>query len=411
MYNVPETMTLVRRFTATNGSYFYVNGQDWWPHRHDSPLTAAGFTSVLTGNREAAFLERRTLAFFGRMHARFEDGRAWDVREYNYRNAEEEMIARYAELYLLHRLLGDGPEPLSEEEFLDRHSATHVYEIGGFVTHRTPRKFASFAWVNGAMGLVVPSDDTWFTSPSERGMVGTISIAGSKDTTPKVEEHRVTKLEDGFACAVRIARCEGRVGQAAAVFSLADGPVIYLERLTAREDVDVREVATATVAVLNEDAPGISPNRRTLYHAGGETTIVGAQRKPARLVPLATAWANLDGRLGVVSSSGTMAYRDHNAYRRSRLEEELCANHLTGLGTIAEGKEVSVSATVFLPNESPGETAGARVTLRRSPNGVVFAQFGDTVVAANLGPDPAETGAFGRDASLPPLGTAVFDAD
>ncbi|MFW6164084.1 MAG: hypothetical protein ACODAJ_15055, partial [Planctomycetota bacterium] len=179
-WDVPQAWAVLKSLTATNGSYFYVNGQDWWPHRHGSPLTCSALASVVLGDPEAAFLERAAFDFTARMHARFDDGRLWEPREYNYRNAEEEMIARYSELYLLHRLLGDGPEPVTREAFLRSQSGVRVYDIGGFVTHRTPAKHVSFAWVNGAMGLVYPSGDTWFTSPSERGMVGRIACKGLK---------------------------------------------------------------------------------------------------------------------------------------------------------------------------------------------------------------------------------------
>ena len=408
LYNVPETMQVVKRFTAANGSYFYVNGQDWWPHRHDSPLTVSGFKSVLTNDRDAAFLERSTLDFLGRMHARFDDGRAWHAREYNYRNAEEEMIARYSELYLLHRLLGDGPEPVTRDEFFRHQSGTHVYDIGGFVTHRTPEKFCSFAWVNGAMGLVYPSDDTWFTSPSERGMVGRIVCEGLRDTTPKVEQHRVQKLADGFAFAGRIARCDGKVEQNIGVFSLASGPVVYLERLVAREEVKVKEVATGLAAILNEDAPGISPNYRMLHRAEGTLKVVGANRERRRVLRFASSWANVDGKLGIVSTSNSMAYRDNNAYRRSRLEEELIANYRTAIGRVAKGHELGTCAVLFVPNQPPGDTARTHVDIARAGPGIVAARFGDSLVVVNLGQAPADGHVWGRRASLEPLATEVF---
>ena len=407
-YNVPQAWAVLKSLTATNGSYFYVNGQDWWPHRHGSPMTSAAFTSVLLDDPEAAFLERATLEFVGRMHARFTDGSAWHPREYNYRNAEEEMVARYSELYLLHRLYGDGPKPVTRDEFLRRQSGTRVYDIGGFVVHRTPAKHVSFAWVNGAMGLVYASDDTWFTSPSQRGMVGSIVCRGVRDTRPKVLARHVVKREDGFALAARIARCEGKVEQAIAVFSLAGAPVLYLERLVARKGVEVSEVATGTAPILNEDAPGIAPNRRIVTHAGGGKTIVGLSESPARLIRWKTRWANIDGKLGVVSSTGAMAYRDQNSYRRSRLEEELIANHRSAIGSVVAGQEFGACAVAFVPNQGAAATATSRLELSRA-GAVLAARFGGTVVAANLGAKAAEAELFGRKIALELLHTAVFD--
>ena len=105
-----------------------------------------------------------------------------------------------------------------------------------------------------------------------------------------------------------------------------------------------------------------------------------------------------------------MLYRDAHKYRRSRLEEELCANHLSGLGRIAKGKELSVCAVAFLPNAAPDDTATAQITLAHE-NGVVFGRYGSAVVAANLGSGTAQADAFGYRASLAQLETAVFEGE
>ena len=237
-------------------------------------------------------------------------------------------------------------------------------------------------------------------------MVGRIACKGVPDTLPKVLARQVVKRQDGFSLAARIARCDGKVEQVVAVFSLPGAPVLYLERLVAREAVQVVEVATGTAAILNEDAPGISPNRRVVAHAGGSETIVGLSKPPARLLRWKTGWANVDGKLGVVCTSGSMAYRDQNAYRRSRLEEELIANHRQGIGAVAAGQEFGVCAVAFVPNQAAQATAASRLELARA-DGLIAARFGDTVVAANLGTKPAEAELFGRSVSLEPLHTAV----
>jgi len=77
-----------------------VNGQDWWPHRHELPTFVGGLTSVLLRDASAAAMERRGARMAEKnCYARFEDGRAFDAREINYPNVEEELMARYVELY------------------------------------------------------------------------------------------------------------------------------------------------------------------------------------------------------------------------------------------------------------------------------------------------------------------------
>ncbi|MCE5218325.1 hypothetical protein LLH03_14975, partial [bacterium] len=400
LFNVPESYAVMKRLSATNGSFFYVNGQDWWPHRHDTVLCGPAFLGILTGDPDGAFLERADLDFLERMHARFTDGRLWNRREFNYPNAEEEMMARYAELVLLHRMAGDGPKPSTREEFLAHQSGVQIYETGGFVTHRTPQKLASFTWVNGAMGLVFASDDTWLTAPSERGMVGRLQCEGLPDSTPKVERHQVSRTADGFALTAEIARCGGRVGQSVAVISLGSGPVVYLERLVARDDVTVTEVATGTVPILNEDAPGINPNQRTVSLEGSQVTVVGCSNQPAQLLRWTSPWACIDNRLGVLSSSGSLGYRDDNAYRRSRLEEELIANYRSEVGTVKAKDEIGRFAMAILPNCSTDETRALPLELAPTRGDLLAARLGKTILAANLGTEPCTGTVFGRTVSL-----------
>jgi hypothetical protein len=409
-YNVPGAWDVLKHLTAMNGSYFYVNGQDWWPHRHGSPLTVSALTSVLLDDPDSAFLERQTLDFLGRMHARFEDGRAWDRREFNYANAEEEMVARYAELYLLHRLLGDGPAPHTREQFLGSVCGVRTFDIGGFVTHRTPAKFVSFAWVNGAMGLVWPGDDTWFTSPSERGLVGRIRCTGLKDTRPKVLAKTINAGENSFSLAARIARCEGAIEQGLALFSLADGSVIVREHLVAAKDVTVKEIATGTFPILNEDAPGIARNQRSVYHEDGTIEIPGTSEESRGLTPFRSRWANVDDRFGVVTNWPDKAWRDRRAYQHSRLEEELIANHRAWPEgeRFGAGQTIADLTAIIVPGRSATETAALRFT--GFGDGAARAlRLGSTVVLSNLGPDGVTLQVReGHDFALDPLETAIL---
>lgn len=406
-FNVPEMFALVKRLAAANGSLFYVNGQDWWPHRHDVLLTLPAFMSVLFEDAEAAYLERAALESYARMHGRFPDGSAYDPREFNYRGAEEEMIAAYAGLYLLHRMFGDGPSPVSREEFVRRQSGIRVFEAGGFAIHRTPARFFSFAWTNGAMGLIYPADDTWFTSPSETSMIGRIVCEGRKDSRPVVRQHRVRAGEDTLCVGARIERCEGTVEQQVGAFSLPDGPVVYVERLIARTRADVREVSTGSFFVLNEDAPGLCPNRRVVHRRGGAETIPGAGGEQDRLLVWDSDYANIDGRMGIVCGGRDrrMAYRDARAYARSRLEEELIPNHRTKPGAFEAGATIGLCAVAYLADEPPERTA--RRTIEPAEQGpILSARFDGWYVVVNSGSEVAEwRGPAGRRESLPPLGT------
>jgi hypothetical protein len=403
-----ETYAVFKKLTAINGSCFYVNGQDWWPHRHDVPLLLSTFCSVLYGDPEGAFLERANLAFFARMHARFDDGSAWHPREYNYANAEEEVVLRYAELYLLHRMFGDGAEPVSREEFLASRAGARIFERGGFAIHSAGRKYASFTWRNGVMGLVFVDDDTWLTAPYERGLVGSLAVKGRRDDTPKALRQSVRQLGDGFAAVAEVSRCQGAVRQWVAMVSLPGRPVLYLERLSAAEDITVDSVRTGALGILNENAPGINPNQRMLRMATGERRVVGMSEEPASEFSMDGGWVNVDDRLGVVTSCRNgFRYLDENRYRRSRLREVLSACVADEIGPVASGSAFAETGVLILPGATAAETeAEALKTAVDGP--VIGARLGDgTVVLANLSGDSAAGELLGVPYELKPLEALV----
>jgi hypothetical protein len=266
-------------------------------------------------------------------------------------------MGNYADLYLAHRLFGGPPAPISSAQFLEAQAGVRIFEIGGFVTHRNAEKFASFSWVNEPMGLVYPSEDTWFTAPRERGLLGSIAVKGAKDTQPKLEAKGVSRLkvpgvegDGGFAFVGQFARSGGAIEQRLAMISLPGTPVLYAERLRALQEVDVVEVATGTVAVLNEDARPISQNERRIWTAEGEVRVRGAVQEKARRHVWKTDWASIDGRLGIVArASGRMAYDEDHEYQRGRLQQILSANHREGVGVKRAGEKFSEAAVAFIP--------------------------------------------------------------
>jgi hypothetical protein len=396
-HHVMDTYHVLEHMTATNGPQFYLNGQDWWPHRMDNAVEFGGFLSVLKNDRNAAFLERAALGTHKKMHARFDDGRQFASWEFNYPNPEEDNMALYADLYLTHRLFGDGPKPATAAEFQAQQSGVRIFDIGGFVTHRTPEKFVSFAWVNGAMGLIFPSDDTWFSSPYERGMVGRITLQGVQDTVPKVEEHTVRELRldqndkgGGFAFVGKISRCEGKVEQRVAMISLPGAPVVYVESHLAREAIDVREVATAMFAVLNEDDKLFEKNERRVWTAEGEHFMRGAVREPARHHKWNTTWANIDDRLSVVvQASGKMFYYENHRLERARLHQMLSANYLSDSGKKERGEIFSEAVTVWLPNAS--HTFKPDLSSKKLAEDVFDVRFADIQILVNFGDEKVNT--------------------
>ena len=211
---------------------------------------------------------------------------------------------------------------------------------------------------------------------------------------------------DGFAFVGRFSRCEGKVEQRVAMISLPGAPVIYVEQLRAATEVDVKEVATGIIAILNEDAKPLTRNERVVWTAAGREVMRGASAEAAERHTWKTSWANLDDRIGLVArASGRMAYSETHAYQRARLQQELVANYLAEVGPRRSGEIISRAVLGILP--------GARYThqldLRVEPlgDGGVAVLFERWLVAVNLSEAQVTGEAFGNTLKLAPQGVTV----
>ena len=104
-----------------------------------------------------------------------------------------------------------------------------------------------------------------------------------------------------------------------------------------------------------------------------------------------------------------MAYRDTNAYSRSRLEEELIANYQVDIGAVGAGDEISACAVAFVPDQDAAETARVALERERAGAAIVACRLGDAVIAANLGTEEARGTVFGNQVSLDALQTVVVE--
>lgn len=399
-HHAADVLRVLKLLTAANGSHFYVNGQDWWPHRHDCPLAFGGLASVLMQDRESAYLERAALDVFLKLHSRFPDGAAFHPREYNYPNLEEEMMARYSELYLAHRYFGEL-QPVTRQQYQQNVSTAREFGPGGFVIHRTPEKFASFAWVNNAMGLVFPQGDTWFTSPDTRSMLGHIRVQGVQDSQPRLLRHKAQVLdgEAGFSFVAAFERAGGAVLQEIAMVSLAEAPVLYVERLTALRDLEMDGWGTGTHVYLNEDAPPVARNYRTITTPGSSFNVTGLSEEPQEVIPLSGPWVSVDGRLGIRRApQGPMALTANHTYERNRLNQEI-APIVGQAGSYTAGQVISQAAVLYQPG-APADPGPLKLTPLGAP--VLLVETDGAAVAVNFGSSAVNVKVSDLDVRLDP---------
>ena len=292
LHHVPEALEIVYGCAAWDGSPIFFGGNDWKIfHSQATDVVMYATASLLADDARAARLERAAVDWLRRMQ----------LAEEGYYNVRRDLeygglcATRQIACYLAHAVLGEGAEPLSEEEFDRRASGVRHLEFGRAIVHRTPTKFASFSWGPKRMALAVPRDGNWVVWPHFASYLGIIDGQDPSARTAELARFTHEVGDNWFTVAGTLKRCDGRLVQDFAFASPAGDVTVYVERLTAAEGFRVAGRETGVVG--HEYALG--SNARRLYGPFGSIQIEALGGEP-RVHELAGDWLNLGDRVGYV---------------------------------------------------------------------------------------------------------------
>lgn len=392
---VPEVVRLNRQplydvlkwWTEADGNQTPVQGQDWYYTNHYGALFIHALMSVLFGDAEAAYWERRcaeTASAIARSvgggHFYDPDPEALRLNQFqSMRTAERGAAVSLAKTYLLHQLLGDGAEPETPAAPPAKKGAVRVFPHGGVVVRRGGSTFASFSWRNRPVVLVQPAEGAWAITPHPFSLSGSFVLDAPTAEGIREGGHRVDEIPGGFAATAAFERAGGALRQHVALVAPADDVAFFFQQTVAARDVRVVEERAGEVSVRNEHyrlLGDCARGRRRIYagddqwgsrarsfeapgYAGGSDDWF----RPGR----ASSWVNVDDRIGYVVLGGRgIAYRNRHEYPTYKgLEDFLILSHDRRAREFCAGQTVSTLAVVILPNWGHNATRGIALITRR----------------------------------------------
>ncbi|HLA84558.1 MAG TPA: hypothetical protein VJL29_07170 [Thermoguttaceae bacterium] len=368
---------------AWEGTPIYFGGNDWkLVHTQCQDVINFAMAAILLQDARAARVAETALDWLRRIQQ--ERKGYFSVRTDPEHNG---MVAlRLIFCYLTIAQRGLGVEPVTQAE-LDKY-VTGVRHLahGQAILHRTPTKFASFAWGSNRMGLALPYDGNWTVWPHFASYTG---LVDGRDASRRAGA-TIVKLNpqveaDRFAATGEIKRLGGRVTQDFAFASLKKDVVVYIERLQAKDGFRPK---TRETGVVGHEYP-LGENTRTLFGRFGRKQVVALGN--ARAVhPLESDWLNVGGKVGYVVRRGAgrtnlMRYHDERSGegRVPQLQE--------WFSLVGDRKPAPLSGTgdwacvVTFLNQSPEETAQQAEQVRFTVDGdTAVCRMGDDVVTVDF---------------------------
>ena len=301
----------------------------------------------------------------------------------------EAFILRAAELYLLHRVGGPGPEPTPAAALAHRLAGVRHFPHAGFVHHRHPRGQTSLSWRNSIMALPLTREGILTVAPASDSFLGQPVVAGAPESHHLVSV-RLREYDDAFAACLVVDRCQETLRQEVLFASLPDGQALAFERFVALRDATVESLDQGFLRIVNERFPLLAPNNRgsrTLYSPGGAVAYrgwIGASAADDVVDTFdAPGWLNVDGRLGIrFAGAGRTVYHNRHAFTPYRaVADDLILSRLPGPRAIRRGAPASTLATLLLPEATPEETAATAFGVHLTVGGDAVCLVTDSGVA------------------------------
>jgi hypothetical protein len=214
----------------------------------------------------------------------------------------------------------------------------------------------------------------YFTAPIPNGLIGSFEVAPKGDTKVKIVEHAWSTNLNGFETSGTLLLNNGRLEQRIQITSLGETIVVYQDRVRALADISISAEHGVPVGIENDKVTG---GKRTVFHQGGETAFDFT--RPQAPVSIAGSWANGDGRLGVITVTGSgMKYVQATGYHPGMAvcADVLYASFSDGSKSFKSGEEVARRTVVFLVEANPKQTAAVSKSLQITKrDGVLVLRF------------------------------------
>ncbi len=382
-----------------------IQGMDW----HQLPAVGSDEWHGTAAHASAAvFLEDQDAAAFERLslrntelrqegnHGRMYD-KAFAERAHDQQDPlvmSECVIRAIARLYLLHRLFGPGPAPTPEAELERKLRGVRVFPHAGFVHHRHAHGQTSLSWRNSVMALPMPRDGLYAIAPSSDTWLGRPKVKGRAASEHQVSVN-VAQMDQGFAAALIMDRCQDSLRQQLLLASLPDGRVLSWERFAANEDLVLEALDQGFLQITNETFPLLGSKARgvrTLYHPAGKTDYKGWLGKSAsddivdRLGR--PPWLNVDDRMGIqfVGPGETIYHnrRYHPHYRA--IADDLVLSRLERPQAMRTGEATVPLAALLIPEQNHEDTVRTELRILAGPDDTACLTTGGYLAAANFAP-------------------------
>ncbi|MGC9326154.1 MAG: hypothetical protein ACP5I1_00840 [Candidatus Hinthialibacter sp.] len=253
-------------FSLPDGGFVYPSGQDWRLFRNPDWFFPHILMAVFHHDPDAWTLAMRSLVTQEKMQARSSSGQIYQEDEFFFASTQTDRLYSLSLAWLALQL---GP-PV-KDAYKERLGVQRL-DTGKIILNRTPHAIHTFSWGSVVMAQIMANRLDRIVSPDQRNGVGWIRLKDDSNILPvSVHNVEVENSDHEFTVHLQLNHGQDQIRADIVYHSYKNGQWSIREKLTALNDVNVEEIKTGLLGILN--------NPRWIYeHGFREISLDGEKR-------------------------------------------------------------------------------------------------------------------------------------
>lgn len=364
-----------------DGELAMPNGNDWSLFLYDQ-ITSYTTNATFLRDADALMLENLAFKMIQARQQTTTDGE-WLLRSDIGARRMGVEAHRVMMSYLMHDANSTADlTPSQFDDFRARYADSKLFTTQSLVRGYTADRFTTFAWQPGISSytgyiaansvdknkIIVP-----YKANNTGNFTGWYNVSGKKTNASPVGTGTF-QLQSGGAWAMNgeLTTNDGALDNRFAVYSTPGNAVIYLDYVTANQDVTVEGERGGLMAISTDEFTRL---KRTLYYGDSHTQTDGTT-----LTTLHTTWVNIDNALGIVAHNDSLMAFGDRANNNSIMTSKLYAAYSNTNRSLKAGEVVGARNMVYYSNITADSTrvmdsrlVSLRPQLPEGWNGVIAA--------------------------------------
>jgi len=342
-YNVAGIYENLKWFSLPDGGFVYPSGQDWSLFRTPAWLFPHSLMTVYSQDPDAWTLAQRCLTVIEAMQSRSESGAIYHSEEYFFPSTQMDILYALSKTWLTFQPLRTIPSP-----YQPRRGVLKL-EAGKILMHRTSQAIHTFSWGKTIMAQFLLDREDRVVSPDPRNGLGHIRLPGARKPLPvRIHQIAIQETKDRFKVDLALDHGQNRVRAYLLYESEPNGDFLIREKLVALERIQISEVATGMMGILNNPYWVFEQGRRTLTL--DKQSYEFAACKGRKLLTKDIREVSIDDQIQITSKRPlNLGYLSATAPERGRATDRLYLNYHPEETTYQKGEVISEYEVTIAP--------------------------------------------------------------